>query len=243
MLRNLFPYALGLVILAIASAWATVRWFPRAWLEQRLKQSSEQTLARFKHELESASAAASFDYSRRLQDFNLFIVKKHEAIAQLHGLLLEAMSQIVRFAQDERPPRAQLTNFGREDAGKYMAEDANVPRGMVADILALWDTERDKAIERLSAYQDDMQGEHAGRALEKAHNYRLRNDLYLPDEISEGAAQFLSRLRRLLQAARSERGHAAPDVYQEAGVIHTELAGLKVRMKEEMRRSELSPAH
>ena len=239
MLPTIHPLLIAVSAAAGAAGGALIQWALRVWWETRVRVASEKALTKFKHDLETSSAAASFDYSRRLQDFNLFIAKKHETIAQLHELLLEASSQIVRFARDHRPARAQLAGVNRDDAREYMENHASVPRGKVAEILDLWDTDRENALEVLYEYQDSMQGEYAERALEKAHNYRLSRDLYLPNDISTRSEHFLRRLRQLYRAATFGRGPAASDVYDEAGEIHKELGDLKTRMKEEMARSEL----
>jgi hypothetical protein len=55
-------------------------------VEKRVDAAANKALTEFKHNLDTAAAAAAFDYQRRLQDYNLFTGKRHEVIASVHAL-------------------------------------------------------------------------------------------------------------------------------------------------------------
>jgi hypothetical protein len=221
-----------------ATAGALASWGVKVWWENRVKTASSLALAKFQAELGGVAAAASFDYQRRLQDFNLFVTKKHDAIARLHELLLDAMSRVAHLASTQTT-RAVLDHLNAADASHYLQHDANIPSGKRDEILSFWETNREHAVSLLYEYQDWMQPELAQRAWDKAHNERLRSDLYLPPDVSRAASELLHGLAMLLRQASVENGRPSPDTQHRAAAIHKELELLRALMRAEMARGEL----
>ena len=237
-MRDLLPTLATIAALGGAAAGGLVSWALKLWWEIRVNAASQKALAQFKHSLDNAAANASYDYQRRLQDFNLFVAKKHEVLAELHKRLLDATSQIVRFSQGGRD-RALLLDTNADDASDYLENHAKIPRGKRAEILGSWETDREESLRLLYEYQDVMQGEHARRAWVKANNYRLGCDVYLPEQISQAAETLVVRLERLRVRTELEKP-GAPKLYQEGEDVRRLFEELKSLTRTEMARSEFS---
>lgn len=209
----------------------------KVWFEKRVNSSSERALAEFKHRLDSTTAAASFDYQRRLQEYNLFIAKKHQTLAELHELLLDAYSQISRWAQGGTD-RVLLARHNYQDASDYLEKHTNVPKGKRSEIMDLWETDRDEALRLLYEFQDSMQGEYARRAWVKANNYRLGHELYLPEPISARADEFTKNLYAVWQRAELE-GPGSATLRVAASNLNEPFVELRSMMRSEMMRGEL----
>jgi hypothetical protein len=87
------------ILLSPAAVAAAVVWLGRKLTEKKIDLHFDQKMEQFKHGLAQASAAAEFDYQRRLQDFTLFTEKRNLVYAEL-------------FATLERSFEALVENFG-----------------------------------------------------------------------------------------------------------------------------------
>jgi hypothetical protein len=103
------------IITVAAIVSGAVSWLFKVIVEKRLDAAAQKAVAEFKHTLDGEAARAAFDYQRRLQNYNLFISKKHEVIANLHALVHDARIKAwVTMCYKENGPS--------EDEGRSMEE-------------------------------------------------------------------------------------------------------------------------
>lgn len=180
---------------AVVAWWFNTRW--KAQYEAR----TQKELEAYKGELENARVAATFRYQQQLQDSSLYILKRHEALATLHTLFLDAVSKILRVdAGAHSIPRLEEVNA--HDASIYMEKYAEVEifEGKRAEILRNWETDRLSSIQLLLDHLEKMRVEYAQRALVKANNFRLDHELYLPESVATAARDLQSLLQtKMLQ--------------------------------------------
>ena len=227
---------LAAVLAWVGTAFAgAVVWYAQQRAGARIKAKADTTLARFGHELDRAAAAANFDYQRKLQDFNLFIAKKHEVMAELYGLLIRANSEILRAAKGDRTV-ALLEDQHAEDVETYLRDHANVPTAKRKEILSHWQEDRTQAMKILNDYQESMQPEFARRALDKANNYRLHHELYLPDHIAEAVNDVTKNLYFMHHFIQGDEAVLRTEEFM------ARLHHVKALMKSALGRSELNDA-
>lgn len=109
----------------------------------KMEIAAQRAVETHKHELSQQAAFAAFEYQRRLTDFNLFVAKRHDTIARLHTLLLDAMSRAALLLESEQYV-AVLDNVSIDDIAEYLAEEKFSKRRS-DEILALWNSDQSKA--------------------------------------------------------------------------------------------------
>jgi hypothetical protein len=219
---------------------ALVLFLGKTWIESRFEESKQRRLATFQSQLDSTAAAARFNYERLLQDYNLFVVRKHETYAELYARILDVQSQIVLLIRAYREI-PQIEDLAARDAERYMVEHANIPAGMAANIVSMWDSDRKEALRRFEQRLDSMKPEYARRAWTKANNYRLERELYLSDAVGRRAAEITTELFRMFQEREKVRKDSPASLHANTYEITQHVHQLKTLMREELLMS--SDAH
>lgn len=192
-MQNLQQYLFGGIALP-ALVCSAAFFLLRKYFSRRIEYDFAKRLAHFKYELDSAAEQSRFDYHRRLQDFNLYTCKKHEAYIELHRLLLRADGSVSGLVG----VRQELTyeEFDRGDIERVL-RDRQIPNGKIEEILQQWDDNPKTAVENMTEYFRVLEFQQARRAISDAQNYFWLNNLYLSDALCTEVRRTLKKLIEL----------------------------------------------
>jgi hypothetical protein len=221
-LRGVVSSIVAAVLIVVPSLFAIVRFF----VERHFRLQADERLQRVKAQLDSEATAANFRHQRSLHEFSLFVDKKHNALAGLHALINDAHSKIL-FLEWEVPTLTRDNN--KIDAEEWLRDHGNVPTGVRKEVMDLWDSDRESAMEVLREYLEKMKPIYAERAWVKANNFRLDNDLYFPVSVSEAAEKVTALLVEVLEISRNggcpNKQPAREAVATLRGLMKAELMG------------------
>lgn len=97
--------------IAIPSVVTTILVFVlKRYLSNKVDHYFQEKITLFKHQLDLSIEAEKFNYQRKIQDFSLYTVKKHEKYVSLYELLLDAESRICGFYGIKSVPTYQEYN-------------------------------------------------------------------------------------------------------------------------------------
>ena len=175
---------LSVIILAL-------RTWTKTKVESEVNKRFQKELEDYKSQLTLLEEGVRFDYQRRLQDFSLFIRKKHEIAPRLYELFKVAEGSIcglygLKWATTYK-------EFNRDDIAKYMTQK-ELLSGIQQTILGLWDSDREAAISELSKSLIVRDKQFAKSSLTEASNYLLINELYLSTEAAAIAHRLVEKL-------------------------------------------------
>jgi len=88
-----YLYVLGIPPAIVALIFFVLRKF----LGGKIDFNFNKKLAEFNNQLQISTESARFDFQRKIQDFNLYTVKKHEKYIKLYELVLEVKYTIDNF--------------------------------------------------------------------------------------------------------------------------------------------------
>jgi hypothetical protein len=174
------------------------------FIERRIKSGVDGHFARqlesHKHELAMIAETTRHSLQRRASEFNLFVDKKHAAIAEVFKHLREAHGRATGLFGATLSPTFE--EFNRDDIIRLM-RGQEFPLGMQEEVLKSWESDRQQAIENvLRPYLRVREIGEAERALQDSVNAKLLNEIYLSDAILACADHLVGSLHSVLFDAR-----------------------------------------
>ncbi|MEO8622898.1 MAG: hypothetical protein ABI625_17630 [bacterium] len=170
-------------------------WAAKIYTERRINGGVD---ARFASKLEEhkqslgiLTETAKFDFQRRLADFNLFAVRKHEAAAKVW----EGARIAHGFVTGLYGVQSELTfeEFNRDDMILHLT-DLGVPKGKQDEALTNWPADRESKLAQLRPYLGMLRLQEAERKLREAQNIAYLHELYFPDHVVEAMNAFFKEL-------------------------------------------------
>lgn len=168
------------------------------WVERRIGARFDKELEDHRHRLELDAEAVRAQHQRRLQDFSLSTIKRHEVYAELFKLLLIADGSVQRLWGGRLDP--DWEKYSAEDISKSM-EAAGFTSTQRDDVLQDWDRDRKTALRVYKEAMRNVEKHQALTATTDAKNYFLVNSLFLRDAVSSQVADILRVLNELLSHA------------------------------------------
>ncbi|MCE1166338.1 MAG: hypothetical protein LWX07_13150 [Bacteroidetes bacterium] len=166
------------------------------YLSKKIGSYFDEKLVRYKHELGLITEGEKFNYQRKIQDFSLYTVKKHEKYVRLHELMLWAEGRIISLFGFRTAPTYE--EYNKQDIEKVM-HDEDFPIGKRDAIFHLWETSgKESAIKELRSFLRVIQFSKANIALIEFKNEILFSKLYLSRELTDKVEECYKLLADIL---------------------------------------------
>lgn len=221
---------------------AIVLFVLKKYLGDRVDHYFEEKLTMFKHQLDLSTEAERFNYQRRIQEFNLYTVKRHENYLRLYELLLETESKILGIYGF----RTELTyqEHNREDIRRVMT-DARFPQGKIEEILAIWENrEKSEAVKEMKRFFRLIEMKQADNSFIALKNHYIVCKLYLSNLVDTKLDAVITALGDLLSnyetveqiPSEIRRGNSSliDEGRKIRKTIHPQIEELTVQIKKEL---------
>lgn len=170
--------------------------------------SFSKSLEKYKQELSEKTEIEKFKFSRKLKDFELYVVKRHEIYADLYCSLGNTLGYLNTIHGVISVPT--FDDHNEEDI-KNILRDINTTADNCTRILALFaspiDGDRDKAIKDILHLQKGRKILNTKSALEEANNKYWAAKLYLSQEADQKIFNLLTDMRELQNIYAFEYKH------------------------------------
>jgi hypothetical protein len=168
----------------------------KKYLGDKVDHYFQEKITLFKHQLDLSTEAERFNYQRKIQDFTLYTVKKHENYVRLYELLLEAESRILGIYGFKTEPTYQEHN--EADFRRIMTEE-KFPEGKIEEVFSIWKNRgKEDAIKEMKKFFRLIEIQKADNSFWLLKNHFTTSKLYLSDTIENKFNSFLSSLGSLL---------------------------------------------
>jgi hypothetical protein len=204
------------------------------WIERRIGSRFDKELEDHRHSLRLDAENVRADHQRRLHDFSLSSLKKHEIYAEAFRLLLIAEGALAQLSG------GRVTESYDEHSGDDMLRimtGVGFTAPQKAAVLRDWDTDRRSAMKAFNGAMHNVEMANARAAMLEANNYTLVNSLYLSEPLWKLVTEILSTLNKGFAAAMYP---TAEGFASEQRKLKLEVAGLVERLKCALR-DELEP--
>jgi hypothetical protein len=183
--------------IAIPSIITTILTFVlKKYLSDKVDHYFQEKLTLFKHQLDLSTEAERFNYQRKIQDFNLYTVKKHEKYVRLYELLLESEARICGIYGFKTELTYQEHN--ESDVRRIMTEE-KFPEGKIEEIFKIWKNRgKEDAIKEMKIFFRLIEIKRADNSFWALKNHFVISKLYLSDIIDSKFDSLLTSLGSLL---------------------------------------------
>ncbi|MDM8151631.1 hypothetical protein [Priestia megaterium] len=133
---------------------------------------------------------------KKVQDFSLYNVKRHESYAELYKLIKNAEGRLMSLSGVRTSN--SFSDFNSEDVQKYL-EEFNTPKKKILEIVKLWDENKETlAIKEIGEYEKIRDVRKAKETYGAARNYWLEHELYFEAEMNNRIEDYFTSLNKLL---------------------------------------------
>jgi len=168
----------------------------KKYLSNKVDHYFQEKITLFKHQLDLSTEAEKFNYQRKIQDFSLYTVKKHERYVSLYELILEAESRICGIYGFKSVPTYQ--EYNEKDIRKIMT-DENFPEGKIDEIFDIWKNQgKDSAIEAMRKFFRLVEVQKASNSFDAFKRQYVLSKLYLSDSIDNKISEIIGTLAAVL---------------------------------------------
>lgn len=156
------------------------------YFQERLKniarESSEKVLADYRHQHEQELAALNAEHQRRVEEFGLFMKKRHRVYSALYRRFRIASDTYGKLLGLTMSP--DFSKYSMEDFDRYVERHKVVPPSMSQPIKnALAAGDKTEATRLLDKLHTRLQYHTAEREFVKAKNIEAAYELYLSDAV------------------------------------------------------------
>ncbi|OMD34806.1 hypothetical protein [Paenibacillus odorifer] len=238
------PISFTLSLTAILTAFlAAVWWLARNYATKRVEYEFQKRIEKHKSELQSIFNFNNFGFGRKLQEFNLFITKKHEVYPILFELYLKADGYVgglrgLQTAHNYLPYSAKQIEL-------ILVEDYQMPRVYFEDILRNWDSDKEALEEKFLDFMKNAELQRAKRALAEAKNNTLIYGIYLSSEIADSLKELHKLLNEyvfnffiLEESDATEQRELKAEMRKIKGKVTNMFPEIKRSMQEELGRGD-----
>ena len=95
-------------VTASSVAIALLFFFAKKYIAIFIENKFDEQLETYKHDLSLITENARFDYQRKIQDFNLYTIKKHERYVEIHKGISKNSTITNRMERNLTSPRIVL---------------------------------------------------------------------------------------------------------------------------------------
>lgn len=223
-------YGLNLLLSGAVAAFITGL---SQWL---VKNNAEKNLENHKQKLNIHTENLRFDLQKKIHDYGLYSVKRHEIYPELFKLLLLGDGNVHSLYGFRR--RLSFEEFNKDDIKIFM-QARKISEGKQDEILNHWEEHKEDAIGELESYLRVLEIQDARRSLVEAKNYLLLSDLFLSESVSLKSDELFKTLSSLLVLIE----FPSPGDYRERDRLSEGIkdlfADLKILMKKEL--SDIDP--
>lgn len=164
--------------IVVATVWLGIKFYAKNIVGNHFKKKLED----HKSELQNITEFNKFDLQRKLSDFNLYTVKKHDIYVELFDLFMRADGHTgglmgYRSVPDYKKYTAKQLEYSLEKLG-FPAHD-------IEEFTTNWDEEKDYKFEKLKAYIQRYEISSARNIIIEAKNKFLLSRLYISTEVDE----------------------------------------------------------
>lgn len=168
----------------------------KKYLSTAVDHYFQEKITLFKHQLDLTTEAEKFNYQRKIQDFSLYTIKKHEKYVTLYELILEAESKICGIYGFKSVPTYQ--EYNEKDIRKVMT-DENFPEGKIDEIFDIWKNQsKDEAIKAMRKFFRLVNVQKASNSFNAFKNQYLFSKLYLSETIDKKISEIIRTLSAVL---------------------------------------------
>jgi hypothetical protein len=154
-----------------------------------------KNVEKYKDEIAIASEQRQFTFERKLQDFNVISIKKHEMYPGLYKVLKKAHTNLTIFELTARLP--DIENVGSIE--EFLA-NREVPISFFSKVYEKW---KDKDVNNFFILQRTLMlynYEKVNKDISNAYELFYETDIYLPDDISRNIKSLLRNMIYLITA-------------------------------------------
>ncbi len=168
------------VPLILATVWAGTKYLSKKYVDQKFNKKLET----HKHELQTIMEFNKFDIQRKIQDFNLYTVKKHEVYLTLYRLFHEADGYARGMYGLRHVP--DYKNHTSSEISKIL-DESEVGEERKKYFLERWESryENSSIVDEFSKLMDRIRVNMADEQQKKAHNEWIYSKLYLSENVDE----------------------------------------------------------
>jgi hypothetical protein len=171
---------------------ALVLVFSKRYVSGMVDNVFQKKLVDHKHELDILTENVRFDYQKKIQEYGLYLVKRHEKYLELHQLIQEAYGWLDSLYGFRRGSTYEEHN--KVDILAIM-EQENFPKGKIEEITVVWDRDgKDKAIGLMKKFLRLIEFRKTEAAIIKARNFYFISNLFFSEKISKLTKRLVDNL-------------------------------------------------
>lgn len=215
-----------------ASMLLILTWIGKTIIEKKVDRNFTERIEKHRHDLQMIADKENFDYQKRIHSFTLYASERHAIYPALYKQILFAHNKVLSL----RGLRTLLTfeEFNKEDIENYMVQ-RELPHGVKAEILELWDTEHQYiSIRKLRDYLNMLEKQEAEYELHKCRGKYYENELFLSEEVSIKIGEFLGKLLDLNLRYQYPEDNEHAENTTIIRDLETLLEDIKIKMQEEL---------
>ncbi|MCK9211677.1 MAG: hypothetical protein M0P61_12640 [Ignavibacteriaceae bacterium] len=148
----------------------------------------------FKQKLKLATEEVRFDYQRKIENYTLYIQRKHKKYCKFYELLLIAESKVNSlFGLGSSPT---FKEFNQSDFIELLTRN-NFTKGKIDEIILLLDSSRESAIKEIRKMLRLKELRDSEKSVFKVRDYYWLSKFYLTNEVDELAKESTEKLIKL----------------------------------------------
>lgn len=168
----------------------------KKYLSNKVDNYFQEKITLFKHQLDLSTEAERFNYQRKIQDFNLYTVKKHEKYVSIYESILEAESRICGIYGFKSVPTYQ--EYNENDIRKIMT-DEKFPEGKINEIFEIWRNQgKDEALKTMRKFFRLIEVQKASNSFNAFKYQYIISKLYLSETIDKKITEIIGTLAAVL---------------------------------------------
>ena len=168
----------------------------RKYFGSKIDFGFNKKLEEFKNQLLISTESAKFNFQRKIQDFNLYTVKKHEHYVKLYELILITESRITSIYGFKSIPTYE--EYNQKDLREVMVNN-NFPDGKINEIFEVWEKKgKEDALDKLKKFMRLVEMQKANNSFWDAKNHYSISKLYLSKAVNKKLHATLGSLGSLL---------------------------------------------
>ncbi|WP_284640763.1 hypothetical protein [Paenibacillus silviterrae] len=228
----------GTLIISVPATLVILGTFLKLIVNTYIDSKFKEKLETHKQELQLIAEANKFDFQRRMQDFNLYTTKRHEAYMNIYDKFLHADGHI----------RGLMGLQNRPDYNEYNSDDLDrrlrnfdLLENKINEFKRKWQEctsqNRSYLIQEIEDYLRMVEIQKAGLSLTEANNYFLTKRLYISDNVMALLTLINSSLRSYVTGLQFLHSHQVPftEMNELETTIINKMDELRVTIKKELR--------
>ncbi len=149
---------------------------------------------KYEHDLGLITENARFDFQRKIYDFNIFSLKRHEIYAKLYKKILTIQGSVLSLMGFRES--VDLMTIDKNNIKEFLKRN-NFNESHINELIENWDSDRKTIVDKINNQLRNKEFNDAELELIKTNNYFLESKLFLSENIDDTSTKIISDVRSL----------------------------------------------